>query len=161
MVIRITLLFHNMKQTSITIKQSIIICKPRELVWDYTQDHIRRSQWDPAVTKAEILQHEPKRIIRLEAIGKTTLTCHHDLHERPGKSAVVAKEVNSPLIHSADGRWTYDKIGRGTIWSQTNTIVFKPHVLNSILIPIYKAYLRRQIRKGMKQARQEMENVSV
>ena len=149
-----------MLRNKITLRQSVIICKPKEHVWDFTQDHIQRSNWDPAVLHAEVVQHEPTLVVRLKTIGNSTMTFYHDPHERPDKSQLVSKEVFSPIVTSADGRWTYDKIGRGTIWRQINTIVFKPHLFNQILIPFYKFYLRRQIRKGMLEAKRSIEGIN-
>ena len=148
-----------MKPNTITIKHAIIISKPRELVWDYTQDYSNRPAWDFTIINAEVLQTSPNRIVRLNAKGNTCMTFHYKHDERPCKTSLIAKEIVSPLIESAGGSWTYDKIGRGTLWKQTNTIVFKKHLLSRLMLPFYKWALERQIRHAMKKAKHRMETL--
>lgn len=144
----------------ITIKHSIIVCRPRELVWDYTQDFARRPGWDPVIKAADIIQHEPIRVVKLKAIGQTTMTFHYKHHERPHKSMLMAEEISSPFIVSAEGTWSYDKIGKGTLWSQTNNIALRQHALNMMMTPFYKWYLKKMTRRAMNKARISMEQAS-
>ena len=146
-----------MKATAITIKHSIIISKPRELVWDYTQNYSNRPAWDYSIIHAEVLQTEPSRVVKLKAKGNTTMTFHYKHDERPSKTSLIAKEIISPIIESAGGSWTYDKIGRGTIWKQTNTIVFKPNLLSRLMLPFYKWTFAKQTRLAMAKAKRAME----
>ena len=43
----------------------------------------------------------------------------------PMKISILGKEIESPFIESAGGSWTYEDRGGKTLWSQTNTILFK------------------------------------
>ncbi|HUR32024.1 MAG TPA: SRPBCC family protein [Saprospiraceae bacterium] len=146
-----------MRINTITIKHSIIITKPREIVWDYTQNYDNRPIWDYSIVKAEVLQDSPNRIIRLKAKGNTIMTFHYKHDDRPHKTSLVAKEVISPIIESAGGSWTYDKIGRGTLWKQTNTIVFKNNLMSRLMLPFYKWVFTRQIRGAMRCAKLKIE----
>jgi hypothetical protein len=135
----------------------VIVCKPRELVWDYTNDITSRTSWDPVITSADVIQHEPNRIIKIKSRGNTSLTCHYKHYERPHKSSIIAKDISSPWIASADGSWSYDKIGRGTLWSQIHTIELRQHPLNKIMLPFYKWYFKKLTRHAMAKARAMME----
>lgn len=146
-----------MRSCSITIKHSIIVCKPRELVWDYTQNYDNRPGWDPVIKSADIVQHEPYRVVKLQALGRTTMTFHYKLEDRPHKTSLVAKDISSPIITSVGGSWSYDKIGRGTLWRQTNTIEVKQHLMNMIMMPFYKWYYKKMTRRAMNSARLRME----
>ena|SRR5688572_370962 len=146
-----------MRSHSITIRQSIIVCKPRELVWDYTQNFANRPDWDSAIKSAYLLQEEPNRIVKLQTHSNKTMTCYYKHDERPFKSLLEARDISSPFIASADGSWSYEKIGKGTLWSQTNTIAFKQHLLNNIMMPFYKWYFKKMTRRAMNKARCRME----
>src|SRR5204863_9955742 len=98
-----------MKENLITIKYSIFINKPRELVWDYTQNYEHRTKWDKAVLEATVLQTSPNRIVKLRTKGNTTMTFTYKQDERPHKTSLVAKEISSPLIESAGGSWVYEE----------------------------------------------------
>src|SRR5688572_5874741 len=80
------------KQNRITIKHSIIICRPKELVWDYTQNYENRCHWDNTILEATVLQSTPNRIVKLKAKGNTVMTFHYKLDDRPHKTSLIAKK---------------------------------------------------------------------
>src|SRR5687768_15334236 len=145
------------KQNRITIKHSIIICRPKELVWDYTQNYENRCHWDNTILEATVLQSTPNRIVKLKAKGNTVMTFHYKLDDRPHKTSLVAKEIISPFIESAGGSWSYDKIGKGTIWKQTNTIVLKNNLMTRFMRPFYKWLFTSQTKSAMQRAKKKME----
>src|SRR5436309_3481372 len=141
-------------KNEITIKYSITISKPRGAVWDFTQDYSKRVSWDSAVLETSILQHEPQRIVKLKTKGRTTMTFMYKLDDKPNKTSLVAREIESPLIESAGGSWTYDEDHTGkTIWTQTNTIRFKKNFLLPILLPFYRIIFLSQTKKAMAKAK--------
>jgi hypothetical protein len=146
-----------MKKRTITIKHSIFVHKPKELVWDYTQNYENRMKWDHAVLEASVLQTTPNRIVKLKLKGATTMTFIYKLDERPGKTTLVAKEITSPFIESAGGSWSYEERNGVTQWTQTNTIIFKATPILRLLLLVYKLLFSIQTKQAMKNARREME----
>ena len=144
-------------KNEITIKHSILISKPRELVWDFTQDYSKRKTWDKAVLETEVLQTEPNLIVKLRTKGKTTMTFVYKLLDKPNKTSLVAREIESPLIESAGGSWTYEEHQNGTLWTQTNTIRFKKNFILPILLPVFRSLFQNQTEKAMKKAKAMME----
>src|SRR4051812_958837 len=127
-----------MKENSIIIKHSVSISKPRELVWDYTQNYEQRTKWDTSVLEASVLQLTPNRIIKLRTKGNTIMTFIYKQDERPHKTSLVAREISSPLIESAGGSWVYEEQNGTTVWQQTNTIVFKKTFAVNLALPLLK-----------------------
>ena len=147
-----------MKGNVITIRQSIHINKPREFVWDYTQNYDNRTLWDPAVRKATILQTSPNRVVKLRTKGNTTMTLIYKLDERPSKTTLVAQDISSPIIQSAGGFWTYHEQDGETLWEQSNTIILKNYFIFKLLMPLYKWLLTFMTRKAMQKAKQKIES---
>jgi len=148
-----------MKENSITIKHSIIIDKPRELVWDYTQNYDHRPKWDSAVLEASVLQTTPNRIVKLRTKGNTTMTFIYKQDARPHKTTLIAREISSPVIESAGGSWTYEEQNGKTLWQQTNTIIFKKTLALNFALPFLKILFAMQTRQAMKKAKQEIEKI--
>lgn len=148
-----------MAENGITIRHTILIEKPRDLVWDYTQNYDNRTAWDSSVLEATVLQTRPKRIVKLKMRGNTTMTFIYKLDERPHKTSLAAKEISAPLILNAGGSWIYVEQNGKTLWTQTNTIVFKQNFLFKIFLPIFKLVFSRLIKKAMKKAKQEIEKL--
>lgn len=148
------------KENTITIKHSILVNKPREQVWDYTQNYEHRTKWDKAVLEATVLQTSPNRIVRLRTKGNTTMTFVYKQDERPYKTSLVAKEISSPLIESAGGSWIYEEQDGKTRWHQTNTIIFKKNFRVKLALPLFKIIFSMQTRQAMKKAKQEIEKTA-
>ena len=148
-----------MKETTITIKHTILIDKPRELVWDYTQNYQYRTQWDTSVLEATVLQTTPNRIVKLLTKGNTIMVLIYKQDERPYKTSLVAREVFSPLIESAGGSWVYEEQNGKTLWQQTNTIIFKKTFAVKLALPLFKIIFSRQTKQAMKKAKHKIEKL--
>lgn len=140
---------------TVTSKHSIYIAKPREAVWDYTQDYAKRPVWDSSVLEASILANEPSRSVRLRARGRTTMTFLYKLDDRPNKTSLATTEVRSFIIESGAGSWTYDEHKLGTMWHQTNSVVLTRKA--AIFKPILGWFFGRQTRMSMQKAKQLLE----
>src|SRR5436190_24354040 len=105
-----------MKENTIALRHSILINKPKELVWDYTQNYDNRTIWDSSVLETTILQTTPNRIVKLKMKGNTTMTYIYKLDDRPNKTTLVAREIISPIIESMGGAWTYEEKNGNTLW---------------------------------------------
>src|SRR5947209_2271807 len=101
-------------KNEITIKHSIAIAKSKEVVWNFTQDYSKRMSWDSAVLETSVLQSEPQRIVKLKTKGRTTMTFMYKLDDKPNKTSLVAREIESPIIESAGGSWMYEEDHTGT-----------------------------------------------
>jgi hypothetical protein len=143
----------------ITIRHSILIAKPRELVWEYTQNYDNRTAWDSSVLEATVLQTTPNRIVKLKMKGNTTMAFIYKLDKRPYKTSLVAKEITNPLIVNAGGSWIYEVQNEKTLWTQTNTIVFKQTFLLKLLLPIYRLIFSWSTKIAMKKAKEKIENL--
>jgi hypothetical protein len=141
----------------ITIRQSIFIEKQKEVVWDFTQDYSNRKNWDSAVIEATVLQTSPNRIVKLQFRDNSTATFVYKQDERPNKTSLSAKEVQSTLLLSGGGSWSYDTKDGGTIWTQNNTLILKNHFWIRVLIPFYKLLFSFQVKKAMKKAKELIE----
>lgn len=145
-----------MKENAITIKHCVSINKPKELVWDYTQNYDNRQVWDQSVLETTVLQTTPNRIVKLKLKG-ATMTLIYKLDERPNKTTLVAKEITSPIIINAGGSWAYEEQNGKTLWTQTNTIVFKKNIFLNLFLPMYRWFFARLIKKAMTRAKEEIE----
>lgn len=135
----------------ITFEESIFIEANPEVVWDFTQNYSKRTNWDSSVSKTEILSEKPNRIVRVFIKGGTTATFQYKLDKPPERTSLQAIEMKSLLFSNGGGSWIYEKKANGTIWTQRNTLVFK----NKILAFLFKPLLSWQIAKLTKQAMQE------
>jgi hypothetical protein len=120
---------------TLVIKYSIFINKPREQVWDFTQDYGTRRKWDHSIKDAYVIESRPNRIIRLKTKGNVIMTFVYKQDERPYKTSLATSEVQSLFIESAGGSWIYEELNGGTNWTQRNTIQLKQKRLLSILLP--------------------------
>jgi hypothetical protein len=146
-----------MSKTAINIHHQIFIAKSPEVVWDYTQDYTKRTEWDSGVLEAALLQSEPQRIIKLRTKGNTTMTFVYKLDERQRKTSLVAKEIVSPLVESGGGSWTYEEQDSGTLWTQTNTIGLKKSIFLPVLLPLFRSIFTSQTKQAMKKAKKILE----
>ncbi len=146
-----------MKENGITIRHSIFISKPREQVWDYSQNYDNRTVWDNSVLEASVLQTTPNRIVKLKLKGNTLMTFTYKLDERPIKTSLVAKEIKSSIINRAGGYWIYEEIKDGTLWTQTNSIELKNKFIIKVLKPLIKLIFFRQTKLAMKKLKNILE----
>lgn len=148
-----------MRKNEFAIRHSILINKPREVVWDYTQNYANRTAWDNSVLTATVLQTTPNRIVKLKMTGGTTMTYVYKLDDRPNKTTLVARDVSSPIIESIGGAWTYDDHGRQTLWTQAGTVVLKKHFLVILMLPMCKFALKLLTKKAMQKAKRAIEKL--
>jgi uncharacterized membrane protein len=144
-------------KNSITIKNSILINKPKSLVWDFTQNYTNRPIWDNTVVSTEILHAAPNRMVKLKMKGNTTMTFIYKLDDRPNKTSLKAIDIESAYIKSAGGSWTYEEQNGVTNWTRVDTIVLKDSVFMFLYIIIFKWIFAYQIRNAMKKVKLVLE----
>ena len=146
-----------MRKIIITIDHFIYINKPRETVWDFTQDYSLRPKWDKTVIEAKVLQTTPQKIVQLKTSGNTIMTFIYKINDRPNKTTLAIHELKSKWIDGGGGSWTYEDYKGGTLWSQTNTIILKPLFFFKILLPLFRFILKNQVRTSMRRAKRLLE----
>lgn len=144
-------------RNSITIKNAILINKPKSIVWDYTQNYANRSVWDKSVLSAEVLHFSPNRIVKLKMKGKTTMTFVYKLDDKPNKTSLKAIVIHSSFIIAAGGAWRYEDQNGMTKWTRVDTLVIKETSIMSLFIWYIKLILNVQTRKAMKKVKQILE----
>src|SRR4051812_1934503 len=103
---------------NITVRDSITISASPEVVWDYTQDWSRRTEWDPAVLSSEMLEASP-RVLRVRATGGITFLVRYKLEDRPKRTSLAITDVNSRILTGGGGSWDYaPAAGGGTVFTQ-------------------------------------------
>ncbi len=146
-----------MSRNVITVKNSISINKPRETVWEFTQNYDNRVLWDYAVKKVEVLQNIPTRIVKLEMFGGSIITFVYKLDDKPNKTSLATKDVKSTIINSGGGAWKYESAKDGTVWTQVNSLVLKNSYWLTLFRPIIKEILFIQTKLSMQRAKRLME----
>jgi hypothetical protein len=139
---------------TITVREAITIARPREEVWEFTQDWTRRSSWDPAIAEAAIETEEP-RTIRARSPDGTRFVVRYKQYERPHKTSLAMTDVASAWMQSGGGSWLYEDDGAGTRWTQTNSLVLRPWA--GLLTPLVRWQLRRSTRQAMLAAKRKLE----
>ncbi len=145
-------------KNSITIKNAILINKPKSIVWDYTQNYANRSVWDKSVLSAEVLHFSPNRIVKLKMKGKTTMTFVYKLDDKPNKTSLKAMDIDSSFIIAAGGAWSYEENDGITKWTQINSLVLKNSGFLSLFSRIFKFLLQIQTQKAMNKVKFILEN---
>ncbi len=85
------------------------------------------------------------------------MTFIYKLDDRPNKTTLAATEIQSPIVEAAGGSWNYVEQNKGTLWSQTNTIIFKKNFLSFLLLPFYKFVFTRLTKEAMRKAKKLIE----
>jgi len=101
----------NARKTSVTIQQSVHIKASPNEVWDYTQDWSLRSQWDPAIRKAVVLQTQPALIVHATGFG-SSFNVHYKQLRRPDHTSLKMVDCN-PTWMGGEGAWAYRLPGGG------------------------------------------------
>ena len=148
-----------MSKSTITVKQSILIKKDKESVWDFTQNYENRSKWDSSVLSHEIISNLPARIVKLKIRGGTEMTFFYKVDDKPNKTILSAKDIKSPILKSGGGIWEYMEHENSTIWHQSNTLGFKPNLFLAMLLPFYKFIFGYQTKAAMKKAKHLIEGI--
>ena len=146
-----------MRKITITINQSIYINRPREVVWDFTQDYSLRPDWDKTVIEAKVLQTTPQKIVELKTSGNTIMTFVYKVNDRPKKTTLAIHDLNSNWIYGGGGSWKYEDQQGGTLWSQTNTLILKSNIFLSIFRPVITFIFKNQTRQAMQRAKMILE----
>lgn len=144
------------KTITITVIESVVIHRSREVVWDFTQDYALRCRWDPAVRRAEVLSHAPQRV-RMTVRGLGRLTLEYRRFRRPERTTLRFLDVSSAWVAGGGGSWSYAPVAAGTRWTQTNSLVLKhPRVLHPVQ-PLISSMLRWSTRRSMLHAKRILE----
>jgi hypothetical protein len=142
---------------SVNIKQTIYIDQPPEVVWDFTQDYSRRSLWDKSIIEANVIQHEPHRIIAIKIKGNSKMNFRYKLDDRPNKTTLAITDVHSIFIEGGGGSWQYLPSGNGTVWSRTDTLLLKNRLWIRLVKPLITFQVKRNTKLSMKLAKDLME----
>jgi hypothetical protein len=145
------------KKNGIVTNQSIFINKPVEVVWTYTQNHDKRTEWDNTVLESKVLQNDPDKIVRLKFKRDTVITFIYKLDLPTYRTTFIAHEIESALIESAGGSWIYEKENTGTLWTQINTIVFREKAPRILLLPVYNLLFNARTKQAMLNAKKILE----
>lgn len=141
----------------VAVTESIWIDRPPDVVFDYTQDYARRTEWDAGVTEAALVGTEPRtaRIV-MRGLGSATLV--YRLDRRPERTSLAFRDVRSAWITGGGGSWDYEPVDGGTRWQQTNTLELKRPTLMRLLAPLVERSLRRAMRQSMVAAKARLES---
>lgn len=91
--------------TNLTIRESIKIAAPPNVVLDYTQDFAHRRDWDDPSEAAQVVATEPRRVrVRLKDTGTATIV--YRLERRPELTRLAFEDIESPWIRGGGGSWT-------------------------------------------------------
>ena len=143
---------------SITIKDTIRIKADRETVWNFTQDPMLRSVWDRAVTKCELQQKRPQKVLQLKMFGGTLTNLTYKICRKPIKTSLKLTETKSWLFKGGGGSWKYDELGDHTKWAQVNTLIFRHRLMYWLLSkPIY-LILKKMTTRSMQNAKKLIED---
>jgi hypothetical protein len=142
----------------LTVKNSIIINAPREKVWDYTQNYENRAKWDPPVTGYENLEEKPNRKVRIKSTGNVTMDVEYKLDDKPNITSLAIISSSSKMIAGGGGSWKYEDDEKGTLWTQTNTLVLSDGFITKLLKPVMAYMLKYNTVKSMENARKILES---
>jgi len=85
------------------------------------------------------------------------MTFVYKLDNRPDKTSLATQDVQSPVIKTAGGSWSYENQDNQTRWTQVNTIVFKDSFLLQLIKPFMIWMFKIQTNKAMNKAKKLIE----
>ncbi len=141
----------------VTVTESIFVRRPPEDVWDFTQDYARRHEWDLSVLEATVLHDHPVPRVRVRSTGGLKSDFQYRQFDRPSRTSLSMEDVQSVLVVSGGGSWSYVAVDGGTSWTQANTLVLKPRWWRRLLLPLVHWELLMSTRRAMKRAKQKLE----
>ena len=146
---------------AITVRQSLVIDRSPEVVWDFTQEFSRRSAWDPAILEARVLATMP--VPRVEVRGPVGFCAvfQYKQFDRPLRTSLAMEEIQSKWIVGGGGSWSYGSLRSTTRWTQTNTIVLKAGLLLRLAAPFIRWQFRRVTLAAMRRAKAQIEGSDV
>lgn len=142
---------------SITTKGTILIKADRETVWNFTQDPKLRSVWDRSVTKCEMQQKRPHKIIHLRMLGGILTNLTYKLCRKPIKTSLKLTETKSWLFKGGGGSWMYNELNGQTEWTQINTLIFKNRFAHWLLSKPTHFIFKKMTEKSMQNAKKLIE----
>jgi hypothetical protein len=146
--------------THVTITESVFVRAEPDVVWDFTQDFLRRARWDASVLEAEVLSETPQRRVRIRGVGGLRCVLEYKQFERPTRTSLAMVEVTgSRLIVGGGGSWSYERSGGATRWTQTNTLALGLGPLGRLMSPLVRRQLRRTTCKAMLKAAHEVDGL--
>lgn len=142
---------------TVTVTETIVIARPPETVWDFTQDYARRCVWDAGILRAEVEPGGPPPRVRIRARGGLVCTFEYKQFDRPHRTSLVMKDVRSPIFSGGGGSWSYSAVPAGTQWTQTNTLRFRHGLVGTLLAGATRVSLARATRRAMARAKERLE----
>ena len=85
------------------------------------------------------------------------MTFVYKLDNRPNKTTLAIKKIESPLIEGGGGSWSYEEWEGTTLWTQRNTLVFKNKMHVVLLLPLYRWMLKLQTTAAMRNIKKILE----
>jgi polyketide cyclase/dehydrase/lipid transport protein len=140
----------------VSVTETIWVERSPEVVWDYTQDYTRRTEWDAGVAEATVLGLDP-RTVRVRIPGLGSMTVQYRLDRRPVRTSAAFMDVESSWISGGGGSWEYEAADGGTRWQQTNSLELKRPRLAFLLAPLLERGLRRSTKRAMAEAKRRLE----
>ena len=146
-------------RTLLKVSESIWVDRPREIVFDFTSDFSRRTEWDGAVSEVTILGTSPRSArLTVPGIGRTNVVMRQD--RRPERTSAAFQDIESRWIIGGGGSWQYEPERGGTRWTETNTLELRASWPLKVLAPILTWNFRRATRRAMAEAKRQLERSS-
>jgi len=145
---------------TLTIRESLQIDRPPELVWDFTQDFALRSAWDSAIRRARVVVAAPVPRVEVEGAAGFKAVLQYRQFERPLRTSLALEEVRSPLIAGGGGSWSYEPAGAATRWTQVNTIVLRDGLVAKLAAPLLRWQFQRATLRAMQRAKAHLERAA-
>jgi hypothetical protein len=142
---------------NVTVIESVFIKASPGAVFDYTQDWSHRTDWDPGILAAEVLQEDDPRSVKLRMKGGVTGLLKYKQFDRPHRTSVVITDLNSRLMRASGGAWEYLAKEDGTLFTQTNTIKLANRFVHFMLGAIVRWQLRKLTLTAMEKAKAVLE----
>lgn len=147
-----------MAANAITFTEKIVVDRPKEVVWDYTQNYDNITEWDLSVLEAIVIEQVP-RTIKLKMRGDRNVTVVYKLENRPNKLALSYRKLDPNLMEHAGLTAKFEERNGTTLWSQTFTYVFKNGGFMGLKLLYYRWKLGLKARKAMLRAKDMIERI--
>lgn len=141
----------------ISVKATLNIAAPSEVVWDYTQNWRLRREWDASVLDVVSIEETPHKKIKARFKGGATFSILYKINERPLRTGLAMTDSSSAWMIGGGGSWQYKRLEKTTEWTQQNTIVFRQHFLIQLLKPLIKTMLQATTKAAMRKAKKIIE----
>jgi hypothetical protein len=142
---------------TITVSETVYVDRSPETVFDYTQNYATRTDWDDQVATAEVLAEDPRRV-RVTVRGIGPMVLEYRLFRRPERTSAAFLDVDNAFFSGGGGSRSYAPSGRGTDWTETNTLELRRPRLLGWLAPVVEWNLRNGTRRAMAKAKAIMES---